>query len=69
LPTDIVDKNGKVLLSWRVLLLPYLEEGALYKQLKLDEPWDSKHNKKLLEKMPKVFASPRVTLKRKGLTV
>jgi hypothetical protein len=67
-PADVVDRNGKVLLSWRVLLLPYLEENNLYRQLKLDEPWDSKHNKKLLEKMPKVFSSPRVALKKKGYT-
>jgi Protein of unknown function (DUF1559) len=69
LPADVVDKRGKVLLSWRVLLLPYVEQEELYKQFRLDEPWDSKHNRKLLEKMPKVFASPRVALKRKGYTV
>jgi hypothetical protein len=54
----ITDKNGKALLSWRVALLPYLGEEKLYKQFKLDEPWDSKHNKKLLVKIPKVFAPP-----------
>jgi hypothetical protein len=36
--------------------LPFIEEGQLYEQFKLDEPWDSAHNKKLLAKMPKVFA-------------
>lgn len=50
------DKDGKPLLSWRVALLPYLEQGELYKQFKLDEPWDSENNKKLIAKMPKVFA-------------
>jgi hypothetical protein len=54
------DKKGKALLSWRVALLPYLEEQELYKQFKLDEPWDSAHNKKLLSKMPAVFAPPGV---------
>jgi hypothetical protein len=52
------DKNGKALLSWRVELLPYLEQQELYKQFKLDEPWDSPDNKKLLAKMPSVFAAP-----------
>jgi hypothetical protein len=52
----ICDKAGKPLLSWRVALLPYVEEAALYRQFKLDEPWDSKHNKKLLAKMPKIYA-------------
>ena len=47
---------AKPLLSWRVALLPYLEQEALYKQFKQDEPWDSDHNKKLIDKMPKLFA-------------
>ncbi|MBA4062628.1 MAG: hypothetical protein C0501_02760 [Isosphaera sp.] len=55
LPRDVVDVKGKALLSWRVAVLPYLEEEKLYKQFKLDEPWDSEHNKKLLAKMPDVF--------------
>ncbi|MBA4029914.1 MAG: hypothetical protein C0478_03315 [Planctomyces sp.] len=43
-------------LSWRVHLLPFLDEGDLYSQFHLDEPWDSVHNKKLIPKMPKFFA-------------
>ena len=50
--------DGKRLLSWRVHLLPFLEEGALYQQFHLDEPWDSEHNKQLIDKMPAVFRSP-----------
>lgn len=42
-------------LSWRVHLLPYLEERILYQKFKLDEPWDSVHNMALLEFMPEVF--------------
>jgi hypothetical protein len=52
----ITDKNGKALLSWRVAILPFLGEKKLYEQFKLNEPWDSKHNKALLKKMPKVYA-------------
>ncbi|HVJ79819.1 MAG TPA: DUF1559 domain-containing protein, partial [Planctomycetia bacterium] len=55
-PGATVDKAGKPLLSWRVHLLPYLEQNELYKQFKLDEPWDGGHNRKLIEKMPAVFA-------------
>jgi hypothetical protein len=55
-PPAVYGNNGKPLLSWRVALLPYLGEQELYKQFKLDEPWDSAHNKKFLDKMPKVFA-------------
>ena len=55
-PRNFTDKNGKEILSWRVALLPYLQQDALYKQFNLDEPWDSEHNKKLIEKMPPTFA-------------
>lgn len=57
-PAAVYDKSGKPLLSWRVLLLPYLDEDDLFKQFHLDEPWDSKHNKPLLTKMPKLYAPP-----------
>ncbi len=52
------DKDGKPLLSWRVKVLPYLGEEALYDKFHLDEPWDSEHNKELVEKMPRVYQSP-----------
>src|SRR5262249_18903195 len=51
------DRQGKPLLSWRVQLLPYLEQTNLYNQFKLDEPWDSPHNKKLIAKMPPIYRS------------
>ncbi|MEY4788511.1 MAG: hypothetical protein RLZ61_729, partial [Planctomycetota bacterium] len=52
-------KTGKPLLSWRVAILQYIEEEALYKQFKLDEPWDSEHNLKLAKNMPKVYFHPK----------
>jgi hypothetical protein len=58
-PPALSDKDGKPLLSWRVLILPYLGHKDLYRQFKLDEPWDSPDNKKLLDKMPAVFAPVR----------
>jgi prepilin-type processing-associated H-X9-DG protein len=54
----VYDRDGKPLYSWRVLLLPYVEEDALYRQFRLDEPWDSPNNKPLLARMPKVYAPP-----------
>jgi Protein of unknown function (DUF1559) len=56
----VYSKDGKPLYSWRVTLLPYLDQAPLYNQLKLDEPWDSEHNKPLLAKAPKVFQLPGV---------
>jgi uncharacterized protein (TIGR03067 family) len=58
-PPVLMSKDGKPLLSWRVAILPFLEEGALYNQFKLNEPWDSPNNIKLLEKMPKAYAPVR----------
>ncbi len=60
-PAAVCDKKGKPQLSWRVLILPYIEQDALYKEFKLDEPWDSDNNKKLIAKMPKIYAMPGKT--------
>ncbi len=61
LPTSaICDKNGKPLLSWRVTILPFIEQDNLYRKFKLDEPWDSTHNIKLIQQMPAVFAHPTI---------
>jgi len=57
-PAMTTDPDGKPLLSWRVLLLPFLEQQALYEQFKHDEPWDGPSNKPLLAQMPKVYACP-----------
>ncbi|MEX0979161.1 MAG: DUF1559 domain-containing protein [Pirellulales bacterium] len=54
----ILDAQGKPLLSWRVAILPYIDDGALYKKFHLDEPWDSPHNKPLLDEMPDVYRCP-----------
>ncbi|PQO29960.1 DUF1559 domain-containing protein [Blastopirellula marina] len=53
------DKDGKKLLSWRVHILPFIEQNALYEQFHLDEPWDSEHNKKLIEQMPEIYRDPK----------
>ncbi|TWU04967.1 DUF1559 family PulG-like putative transporter [Stieleria varia] len=49
------DADGKPLLSWRVHILPFIEEQALYEQFHLDEAWDSPHNIALLPQMPEVY--------------
>ena len=57
-PRAIKDDDDKPLLSWRVLLLPYCEEQQLYSEFHLDEPWDSEHNSKLIERMPAFYRDP-----------
>ncbi len=54
----IVDEEGKPLLSWRVAILPYLEQQALYNEFHLDEPWDSPHNMKLARTIPSAYIDP-----------
>ncbi len=67
-PAASRDAQGKPLLSWRVHILPYLEEPGLYEQFHLDEPWDSPHNKALLAQMPQVFRSPASKSRKPGYT-
>lgn len=64
----ILSKDGKPLLSWRVAVLPYLDQEALYKQFKLDEPWDSEHNRPLIAKMPAVYKLPLSKVAKQGKT-
>lgn len=61
LPTGIRDDNGRKLLSWRVQLLPFLEQQPLYEQFHHDEPWNSAHNMTLMSQMPDVLRSPCVS--------
>lgn len=57
-PAASLDKQGKPLLSWRVQLLPYLEQEPLYRRFHLNEPWDSPNNKLLVAQMPAVYRCP-----------
>jgi hypothetical protein len=63
-PAAACDSKGQALLSWRVLILPFLqgpqnrETTLLFEQFHLDEPWDSPHNRRLIGKMPRVFSNP-----------
>ena len=67
-PASIASKDGKPLLSWRVALLPYVEQVDLYNQFHLDEPWDSPHNKPLIARMPSVYLCPSRTRPEPGTT-
>ncbi len=57
-PAYIADEDGNPKHSWRVLILPYMEEKALYDQYNFDEPWDSPANQQLASMMPKVYNCP-----------
>ncbi len=51
-PAVVRDANGRPLYSWRVLILPFMEQSELYNQFHLDEAWDSRHNRALLSRCP-----------------
>lgn len=57
-PAFLADDDGKPMHSWRVLVLPFLDQNDLYKQYNFDEPWDGPNNRKLETKMPALFACP-----------
>lgn len=57
-PAYIADANGKPLHSWRVLILPYVEEQALFDRYDFDEPWDGPKNIKLLAEIPDIYRCP-----------
>jgi uncharacterized protein (TIGR03067 family) len=67
-PAAIYGKDGKPLLSWRVALLERMDEDKLLREFETDEPWDSAHNKKLIKKMPEIYALPGVETKEPGMT-
>jgi len=63
-----LNKQGKAVLSWRVYLLPYFDEDALFKEFHLEEPWDSEHNRKLIARMPAVYRNPDLPPASEGKT-
>lgn len=57
-PAFVLGPDGQKWHSWRVLILPQLEQSPLYAEYRFDEPWDGPNNRKLLEKMPEIFSCP-----------
>ncbi len=57
-PAHVLGPDGKPWHSWRVLLLGYTPEDALYRDYNFNEPWDGPNNSKLQARMPKFFACP-----------
>jgi hypothetical protein len=62
------NKDAKPLLSWRVMILPYLGYDNLFRQFKFDEPWDSEHNRKLIAQMPAEFRTGNPKIDEAGKT-
>ena len=57
-PAYIVDANGKPMHSWRMLIMPFLEQSGIFNQYDFSEPWNGPNNIKLLDSMPSNLACP-----------
>ena len=52
-PTAVVtDENDRPMHSWRVAILPFMDQASLYDMYDFDEPWDGPNNSVLLESSP-----------------
>jgi hypothetical protein len=56
LPVKADQKQSQ--LSWRVHILPFVDQKPLYEQFRLNEPWNSTHNMQLVNRMPEVYRRP-----------
>jgi len=57
-PASVRDSDGKPAHSWRVLILPFLEQQELFDAYCFDEPWNGPRNRRLADSMPPVFRCP-----------
>ena len=56
--TKSPDPSHKHPVSWRVMILPFMEQKALYNLYRFDEPWDGPNNSKLLSMVPIQYRHP-----------
>lgn len=67
-PAVVRDPQGRPLYSWRVLILPYMDETLVSREFRLAEPWDSPHNRRLLGNMPRAFRRHHQDTSGQGMT-
>ncbi len=67
-PAYIADENGRPMHSWRVLILPFLEQEKLYKQYRFNEPWDGPNNSKLHSQIVSIYRCPSAPTPADGTT-
>lgn len=79
-PAYLADSDGKPLHSWRVLILPFLEQPPVedtpgawrprgWRDYRYDEPWDGPNNRSLVAPTPSFYLCPAHTdAEGRGLT-
>jgi len=60
-PAVITDEDGKPMRSWRVAILPFVEQAPLYDQYDFSEPWDGPNNRALESMFPDTYRCPSDT--------
>ena len=67
-PAYTVDADGNKLHSWRTLILPFLEQSALYDRIDLNSAWDSPQNRQLSQMLIPTYCCPSSTGANQGHT-
>ena len=67
-PAYVTDARGTRMHSWRVLILPFMEQKPLYEMYDFNEPWNGPHNRRLANMMPPIYRCPSDDLARRGET-
>ncbi len=57
-PAYVADDRGTPLYSWRVLILPFMDQGDIYNSFNLGQSWDSPENRPLSQTYIKAFRCP-----------
>ncbi len=57
-PAFVLGPDGRPWHGWRILILPYIEQDALFKRYRFDEPWDGPNNRELADQIPDTFTFP-----------
>jgi type II secretory pathway pseudopilin PulG len=61
-PAYTVDAEGNKLHSWRTIILPFLEETAVYESIDFSKPWDAPENSAARNAVIRAFDCPSVEL-------
>jgi hypothetical protein len=67
-PPFLADKAGKPGVSWRVMLLPYIEQSNLNNMYNRNEAWNSPANQLVRSSRIKMYESPQAADQTPGMT-
>lgn len=58
------DSQGKPRVSWRVSILPYIDQAPMYQGISMNESWDGPSNSRFSTTMPQTYACPSAPMNR-----